>query len=233
MFDYWGFWLNKELGNNIFAYQERQPDSKLWIPKLSYAGWEALKIGERPVFAEKDDQGEVHCFRGLQHFLFFEHKKVPVYIFDNHNHALAFWYCEFFKNTIQKGISLVHVDQHSDMNENSFELNDANREIVSDFTNYCCNVGNFILPALKSGLLSDVQQVRSEYGLLHFEVLKKAYILDIDLDFWEDRMGIEALDATLQKTKNLIASAKLVTVATSPYFLDQSKALELIHQLLD
>lgn len=34
MLDYGGFRLKNELGNNVFAYQERKSDPKLWVPKL-------------------------------------------------------------------------------------------------------------------------------------------------------------------------------------------------------
>jgi hypothetical protein len=119
------------------------------------------------------------------------------------------------------------------MNENPFSIKEENWNSICDFTHNCCNVGNFIFPALNSGLVSEVQQIRSEYALLHFHILEQDYIFDIDLDFWAEEMGIEALEATLEKVKNLISSAKLVTIATSPYFLDQFKALALIHQLLD
>lgn len=119
------------------------------------------------------------------------------------------------------------------MNKNPFSIKEENWDSICDFTYNCCNVGNFILPALNSGLVSEVQQIRSEYTLLHFLIPEQDYIFDIDLDFWAEEMGIKAFEVTLEKTKNLISSAKLVTIATSPYFLDQSKALELIHQLLD
>ena len=102
------------------------------------------------------------------------------------------------------------------MNKNPFNIQDENWDSVCDFTQNCCNVGNFILPAL-----------------LHSQIPDQDYIFDIDLDFWTEEMGIEDFEATLEKVKNLISSAKLVTIATSPYFLDQSKGLELIHQLFD
>ncbi len=233
MLDYGGFRLKNELGNNVFAYQERNPDPKLWVPKLISAWLDQLSLGDQSVFSECNSQGEVQYFSGLQNFLFFEKDWIPIYFFDNHNHALAFRYREFFKKTIQKGIFLIHLDQHSDMNKNPFNIQDENWDSVCDFTQNCCNVGNFILPALNSGLLSEVQQIRSEYALLHSQIPDHDYIFDIDLDFWTEEMGIEDFEATLEKVKNLISSAKLVTIATSPYFLDQFKALALIHQLLD
>lgn len=233
MWEYGWFRLEKEVWNNVFAYQERKPDPKLWIPELLSAWLENLFLGSQSVFAECNPQGEVQLFNGLQYFLFFEKNWVPIYIFDNHNHALAFRYREYFKKAFFKGILLIHLDQHSDINENPFSIDEENWDSICDFTHNCCNVGNFILPALNSGLVSEVQQIRSEYGLLHFEKPERDYIFDIDLDFWADEMGIEAFESTLEKTKNLIYSSKVVTIATSPYFLDQSKALELIHLLLD
>ena len=44
-------------------------------------------------------------------------------------------------------------------------------------------------------------------------------------------MGINNFEQTIKNTKNLISSAKMVTIATSPYFLDQKQALELIKLL--
>ena len=46
-------------------------------------------------------------------------------------------------------------------------------------------------------------------------------------------MGIVNLEASFKKTKNLMQSAKMITIATSPYFLDQQKALDLIKLLFD
>ena len=73
--------------------------------------------------------------------------------------------------------------------------------------------------------------MRSEYALLQFQIPDKDYIFDIDLDFRAPEMGISNFEQTIKNTKNLISSAKMVTIATSPYFLDQKQALELIKLL--
>ena len=96
-----------------------------------------------------------------------------------------------------------------------------------------CNVGNFIEPALKANLISHMDQIRSEYKLLNYQNIHKNYILDIDLDFRAEEMSIEQFDETIKKTKSLILNAKVVTIATSPYFLPQEKAIQLLHILLD
>lgn len=97
MLDYGGFWLEENVGNNAFTYQERKTDPRLWIPPLLEKGLEALTLGDLPVFSEFNEQGQLQCFCGLQSFLFFEWNGVPIYLFDNHNHAFAFWWREVFK----------------------------------------------------------------------------------------------------------------------------------------
>lgn len=128
---------------------------------------------------------------------------------------------------------MLHLDQHSDMQENPCQLQQEDWESVVHFTNVCCTVGNFISPALDCGLIASVEQIRTEQKLLCFEKPAYDYLFDIDLDFWDEQMGIINLQASFKKTKNLMQSAKMITIATSPYFLEQQKALDLISFLFD
>lgn len=158
---------------------------------------------------------------------------MPIYLFDNHNHALYFWYCEYFADNLQKGTALLHIDQHSDMKDNPHHLDDGSLDQIFDFVQEQCNVGNFIRPALQTGLISEVVQVRSEYGLLHLPMPEGEFVLDIDLDFWAEEMGIEQLEATFKQIRKLISMAKVVTIATSPYFLDQEKAIQYLKSIFE
>jgi len=56
-------------------------------------------------------------------------------------------------------------------------------------------------------------------------------ILDIDLDFRAPEMSIEKYEETIKKTRALMEEASLITIATSPYFLDQNIALKILHDL--
>lgn len=168
------------------------------------AGLEALALGNQPCFAEKNEKGQLQSYFGLQDFLFFVFEGVPIFVFDNHNHALACRYRLYFQGKLQKGAKCLHLDQHSDLQENPFSLQEESWEAVCEFVNECCNVGNFLRPALETGLLGAVEQIRTEYGLLHREVSEEAYLLDIDLDFWAEEMSIQDLAGTLEKTKKLI-----------------------------
>jgi hypothetical protein len=62
---------------------------------------------------------------------------------------------------------------------------------------------------------------------------KKDIILDIDLDFRHPDMSIEKYQRTIDITKELIKKSRVVTIATSPYFLDQSLALKVLKDLLE
>jgi hypothetical protein len=86
---------------------------------------------------------------------------------------------------------LVHIDQHSDCwkNENHLELNWEENELekVFKFCNEKCNVGNFIPPAIESGIITNQIQIRSTSALENLETDKnQIFILDIDLDFCLD-----------------------------------------------
>ena len=74
MLEYGGFRLKQQVGNNAFAYEERKPNPKLWIPELISDWLEKLSLGAEPVFAELNHQGKLQLFSGLQKFLFFEKK---------------------------------------------------------------------------------------------------------------------------------------------------------------
>ena len=234
MFEY-GWWeLKANVWNNSFSYTE-DSKSRLWIPELKETTFQEVKkngilLGEKIVFAEKNNEGRVE-YSWLENFLYFLFEDVPTYVFDNHNHAFAFWRREVLKGNLKKGLALLHIDQHSDMKENAFVLNEETWEAIVDFTNTCCNVGNFIQPGIKSWIISEVEQIRTEYGLLHYEIPSWEYILDIDLDFWESAMSIQDYQWTIGKTKLLMENAKLISIATSPYFLNQNQAIKVLDDL--
>jgi hypothetical protein len=67
---------------------------------------------------------------------------------------------------------------------------------------------------------------------LNFELPEEKFILDIDLDFWATEMGIIEFEKTINMVKKLLKKAKFVTIATSPYFLEQERALDVLKRIL-
>jgi len=241
------FFLKWKLWNNAFVWNQRkkhEADPKLYVPKCVKWTLADVKVWKNYSFAELNDQNEVQYFLWLESFvvLVFGNKKTIVV--DNHNHALFFWYEALKVWIIDEQSLLIHIDQHSDMNkpERSFEQRQQSQnssysklQQVFYYTNEVCNVWNFILPAKELKIIDKIERIKSEQQLLDWNVKnvsnKKTIILDIDLDFWAPEMGIEQEQKTFEIVKKLCQKADLITIATSPYFLDQETALELIKNM--
>jgi hypothetical protein len=234
------FYLDKEsLNSQISAWP-----TPLWVAPISKVNhYENLEIdGEHFAFAEKNENWEIEYFHGLKNFLWIEKSYFPpVFIFDNHNHAIVFRYNIINSKKI-KNTELIHIDQHSDNreNKNHLELNRKENELekVFKFCNEECNVGNFIPPAIESWIISNQIQVRSITALQNLKIDKNQnFILDIDLDFcldWVDRNKINSETVNLLKEKfdEIWNFALCITIATSPYFLNQEEAIKIVEGLL-
>ena len=234
------FYLNKESANS----QISNCTTPLRVaPIKGVNNYENLEIDyEHFAFAEKNKNWKIEYFHWLKNFLLIEKSNFPpVFIFDNHNHAIVFRYNIIFSNRIQD-IKLIHIDQHSDCweNKNHLELNWNNNELekVFRFWNEKCSVWNFIPPAIESWIISNQIQIRSTTTLQNLEINKnQTFILDIDLDFcldWIDRNKInkEAVKILKDKFDKFWKNALCITVATSPYFLDQNISVKTLRQLL-
>lgn len=237
---YNGFYLGKESANS----QISNWTAPLWIaPLKKIDNYEKLETDqEHFAFAEKNENWEMEYFHGLKNFLWIEKSdSSPIFIFDNHNHSIVFRYNIIYSKNFSD-VELIHIDQHSDCweNKNHLELNRNENELekVFKFWNEKCNVGNFIPPALESRIITSQTQIRSVTALRNLEIKKNQnYILDIDLDFclnWIDRdkLDNEAIQTLKIKFNELSKSALCTTIATSPYFLDQEMAINIVQTLL-
>lgn len=229
---YNGFFITEPLGNNAFSYAKRQNNS-IYVPPLIEGTLSEIQLGSQIVFSEIEDGIEKNR-NGLKNFVYFPFQGKNIFIFDNHNHAFFFWLAGYLQGKIKPGLPLVHIDQHSDMRDPQalpdFTLN-RNVDIaeVFDYTNYVLNVGNFIQPALKLGLFSDVQIIDSSTS---FErPVPTDYVLDIDLDIFSEDMAYIDVVIKNVKIKQYIQKASFITIATSPYFINQRRALRILKAL--
>ena len=237
---YCGFYLNDKC-ENIKISNCSTPLRVAPIKKVN--NYEPLEIDyEHFAFSEKNENWEVEYFHGLKNYLRIEKSDLPpIFIFDNHNHAIVFRYNIIYSEKINN-VELIHIDQHSDNreNKNHLELNRRKNEIekVFKFWNEKCNVGNFIPPAIESGMIVNQVQIRSTTALQNFKINKNQnFILDIDLDFcldWIDKNKINEGSVKLLKNKfdEIWKYALWITIATSPYFLNQELAIKIMEGLL-
>lgn len=208
---------------------------KIFVPNLIQGNLDDLEEWSEIVFEEVVDNKLISC-TGLKYFIQTEYKWIPTYIFDNHNHALFFWYryTKQFEET--KPFVVIHIDQHADTkeNKNSFKASHSSPQEVMSFTNYGCNVGNFLTSAKDAWIIEEIIQIRSQHALHNMEVLDfhtYNYILDIDVDFWEWKTQQE-MESDIKIIRKIVNNACLITIASSPYFMDQKRAIEIIKTIL-
>ncbi len=247
---YRGFYIDTPRSNNAFSYSQRSI-KRIYVPPLIKGSLEDVKVGDEIVFCDIIDAPHVAAAsghpaesqaKGLKHFVHMERPGQNIFIFDNHNHAFSFWAAGVFQGVIPEGTDLVHVDQHKDtrMPEHYFHMRvgaASGRPGVADDINQACryandvlNVGNFIPPALEAGWFKDVVQVGSAEA---FSVdIRGPFVLDIDLDIFAPVMDYIPDEVKLSRLREWVAQASFITMATSPFFIDQNRALHYLRCLL-
>lgn len=230
--------LTQKLGNNAFAWERRRleytRDPILHIPALIDGTLEDIQVGPDIVFEEMED-GILRSCVWLENFVQLSENIV---VFDNHNHALYFW-CDAVRRWIlQTGFELIHIDEHSDLwdNDNHLDLEKAitNPEYSYEFTNLSCNVGNYILPAIESGLVGNMIRIENEYQIdAYIDYIPSSNsILNLDIDIFAPELDHIPSEKKIRIIKNLIQRVKYITIATSPYFIEQWTAIQKLHQIL-
>lgn len=226
------FAIAQPVGNNAFAYDRRGNEPRIWVPALISGTWDEVAPGEQVAFADLDEHGQLQEARGLAHLVSTRWRGVPVVVMDNHNHAFYFWHRARQQGLLDDGATLVHVDQHRDTRTPGQAYTGTTLAEAFAYTNFHLNVGNYIVPALDSGLIGGTRFVTgaSALGDTSF-VTQPNKILNLDLDFFVPEMAID-LPAARQFIHAHLATASLVTIATSPFFIDQSRAVAVLRALV-
>ena len=234
---YTWFYLDKPLWNNAFSFEQRK-NKKLWVPELIDANITDIQLGKEVVFEDFGFDDQLSTNTGLKNFYHIKWKGKDIYLFDNHNHAYYFWYLARHQNIIWDNNTLIHVDEHADtrdpweylMKPDSYDMDN-----VFHYTNYVYNVWNYIVPAEKEGLITKTIQVRNTHNLEEYLDLRSTLgsdiIFNLDLDFFQP--DLDFIDYDLKKKVCLDAAkkAKIITVATSPFFINQELALRVFNEI--
>lgn len=244
--------LTTPLGNNIINFFERQNewyDANLRIPPLIKGTIDDVKLLETSISYEYiSDKNKVISSFGLESLVHISRWKKDIYIIDNHNHSFALRWRSYVAGNIVWWSHLIHIDQHSDYAEPSQYLSNyiwkkdflekIEQSDIDNYTNEVLTIASFIKPALECGLCISHDMILSEYAFLEYDIAKKisqSIILDIDLDFWAPEMGSEYYYHTIKKARQMIdlPDVSCVTIATSPTYIHQQRALQILHDILD
>lgn len=241
------FYITEAFWNNAFSYNKR-PNKKLYVPSLTKINnLDDIRFWDKIVFEDYDFNWKLQSCTWLENFYEIEiNNYPPIYLVDNHNHVYFFWHKTRFDWTVSNESTLYHIDEHTDLRDpwiylEQEELKDLER--IFEYTNYV-DVWNYIIPAIHDWLIKEMHQIRSESELDTLAPLIKgelkgdsilhsqnSIILNLDLDFFQPKL--DYIDYNLKKEviQKLIKKASLITVATSPFFIDQDLALKVLRDL--
>ena len=234
------FYINKEIWNNAFSFKQRS-NKKLYVPKLiKINNLDEIKLQsdkEKISFEDFWFDDKLSTNYGLENFYEMNWEWKKIYLFDNHNHALFFWYLGKEKWLVsEKNNTLYHVDEHADSRNPDEILEETDLESIFNYTNFSkINVWNYIVPAEKEGIIGKTIQIRNTKNLEDYlankEKNKNNIILNLDLDFFQP--DLDFIDYELKKKVilDIAKKASIITVSTSPFFIDQDLAIKVFKDL--
>lgn len=237
--------ITEQYWNNAFAWEQRwaiyQKQPTLTIPSLIQGTISDVQIGEDIVFEEVENGSLQSCI-GLKNFVQLSTPSQsgipPIAIFDNHNHALYFWIEAVRTWIIAPSFELIHIDEHSDLweNTNHLQLEKAiqNPQYAWEFTNKYCNVGNYIKPAIIAWLVWSMVRIENEYQIDEYMNYNTKWcsVLNIDIDIFAPELDHIPEGKKIQIIRNLMQKVQYITIATSPFFIDQKVAMSKIRKIL-
>lgn len=255
------FWLKENVWNNSFAYFEWKkiwiPWVKIWsIENLEL--WNEVVFADLEDWKYKESVwlkdhlwiiNSAYQNKILDKLERYEsnNNHPPIFICDNHNYALEAW--KYFKN--EKPL-LIHIDQHRD---EAFPLNIKKSSLVwktslnyliqtrvCDYINWAKD-NNWIQKSHISlceskdfNNLSISDLIQNKFSPPFEKGVKNKkdnnFILNIDLDIFAPEQTIISYDQIWSLIFGLAKNACLITIATSPLFIDQKKAIELVRHFL-
>ena len=128
---------------------------------------------------------------------------------------------------MKPGFELIHIDEHSDLWHNDYDL-DLEKALSDEtyaweFTNLSCNVGNYIAPALRSRLVGKMIRIENEFQIDEYMEYTppENSVLNLDLDIFAPELDHINAAKKIRIIQHLLKRVKYVTIATSPYFIEQ------------
>lgn len=228
------FFIKKPVWNNSFSYDIRK-NKQLFVSNIIEATTQDIALWKNIVFEDIDFSGKLQSCRWLEYIYKIEWEWKKIYLFDNHNHAYFFWHLAKEKDIKYR---LIHIDEHSDMRSPEVFLDTKSLqslETIFEYTNFTLNVWNYIIPAIHDWLIdSEVIQIRDSHSLeayFDLDMQGKQTILNLDLDFFQPELDYIDYDVKRKVVLDAADKASIITVATSPFFINQDLAISTFKDL--
>ncbi len=180
-----------------------------------------FSLSQEPVFS--DTYGS---YRGLEKQQLIIKEK-PIYLFDNHN-EIIYPLVELYENQKEQSFSVLHIDAHPD--NALFQTIKPDRlalENISAFVSQT-RISDFFDALSETLIIKDIQRVISSSDFKSFKTPKEPYVLSLDIDIFGPEGDFIDLETKLAVIKKAWGGAQAICIATSPGFIDQGFAKEII-----
>lgn len=218
-------WNIENLWEKACLKYPKNPEFVFDIPEKSWFthinSLEEIILGDTSVFT--DDYGS---YPGLKDNYLLTGEK-PLYVFDNHNKALMAF--AELKEQTKEPLIVVHIDAHPD--DAKYEQEEAGEITQDNILEYyeASRISDFLDCAERGGLIHTPLRITTEQGFNEKPVLPATpYVLSLDIDIFGPEGAFTSLESKLETLAFYIHHAAALTVATSPGFIDQEEALELV-----
>lgn len=195
-------------GNSEFS----QAEHNLPVPEIRQGCTDDIIYGDDIAFV---DSASGIAERGLKHFIIGHtaHTNTPIFICDNHNYVLEAWQLLQEQRPV-----LVHIDQHRD-DAPAAQLETLYHTRICDYIDFAIKHNWIIEQVISIIEQNDLSQLKA--------IPDNNKICNIDLDIFAPACTVLSLD---EKVNAIIAAAgncSLITLATSPGFIEQPRSIEI------
>lgn len=153
----------------------------------------------------------------------------PIYIFDNHHKAL-FAFLEA-KENFGYPLPVVHIDAHPDDALPEFEVPPLTLENIYALYSQS-RISDFLEVAERGQIISSVDRIVSSREFEEYVLPDTPFILSLDIDIFGFEGGYIELEKKVQMITHIWKRASVITIATSPGFIDQEWAWKIIQIFL-
>lgn len=170
-----------------------------------------------------DDYGE---YRGLGKQQLCIAEK-PIYLFDNHN-EIIYPFVELYEAWGKQSFSVVHIDAHPDAAEfQGIKPTSIALDEVKDFISQT-RISDFFDALSETKIIKDIYRITHSNDFEFFVGPEEPYVLSLDIDIFGPEGDFVDVKDKVLAIKKALGGAMAVCIATSPGFIDQEYAQNII-----
>jgi len=193
-----------------------------YYPRFKLTNKFDFDISDVPIFA--DSYGE---YLGLKDLQLMRKNNKYWYLFDNHN-EIIYPFIEI-NEALGEPLTVVHIDAHRD--DAKFKGQKAKTITLSESGDYIkkTKISDFFDALSGTKILKEVISITDSSAFNSFSSPITPYIVSLDIDIFGEEGAFIDLYTKVKVIAEACSGASAICIATSPGFINQKFAQEIIH----